>query len=299
MMFPLLFSLFLCHNSSTAGQLSLQLLLKCVTDEPSLSQTQRMQSSQSSSPFHQSSISSPPVLLQWSPVTDWPHWLPHESRSWFRMLRDSFLHYVPPLYPTIPILHQIQISSPIQASSSSAFIRWWDDPSSSRDYLHWPIAVSCVVRVWEVKREFLHLHICMFRQTMITGHSRGDSEDIPDRDWTHDGRMKFSNYGWYRCIGAGQKDSDKSWYFINIFNALFVIASILSCLFNQSIVYKKFVQAIRKFTFYFKLSISFLKKSMKSIVKILFLILLTNSSLSWSMKIKELFLKTKNLTLCQ
>ena len=169
-------------------------------------------SQSSSSPFHQSSTSSPLVL-----------W----SRSWFRMLRDSFLHYVPPLYPTIPILHQIQISSPIQASSSSAFIRWWDDPSSSRDYLHWPIAVSCVVRVWEVKREFLHLHICMFRQTMITGHSRGDSEDIPDRDWTHDGRMKFSNYGWYRCIGAGQKDSDKSWYFINIFNALFVIVYIL------------------------------------------------------------------------
>ena len=32
-MFPLLFSLFLCHNSSTAWQLSLQLLLKCVTAE--------------------------------------------------------------------------------------------------------------------------------------------------------------------------------------------------------------------------------------------------------------------------
>ena len=168
-------------------------------------------SQSSSSPFHQSSTSSPLVL-----------W----SRSWFRMLRDSFLHYVPPLYPTIPILHQIQISSPIQASSSSAFIRWWDDP-------HWPIdqgghlppnlmpdqtrtkiptsftklssfqptplivlssspsltsstsgqqslddaawtrpftssAVSCVVRVWEVKWQFHHLHICMFRQTVIT-----------------------------------------------------------------------------------------------------------------------------------
>ena len=36
-MFPLLSSLFLCHSSSTAGQLSLQLLLKCVTSEPSLS----------------------------------------------------------------------------------------------------------------------------------------------------------------------------------------------------------------------------------------------------------------------
>ena len=198
-------------------------------------------------------------MVRWPPLTHWPRRSP-SSQPDARPDPDqnSYIFHEAVLLPTYPPI--VLSSSPSLTSNqpvSTSGQQSLDDAAWTRPFTS--SAVSCVVRVWEVKREFLHLHICMFRQTMITGHSRGDSEDIPDRDWTHDGRMKFSNYGWYRCIGAGQKDSDKSWYFINIFNALFVIASILSCLFNQSIVYKKFVQAIRKFIFYFRFSISFLK----------------------------------------